>query len=34
MIKPSDTAARDDTHMLDSWVRDMEEIEKEISNKN
>ena len=34
MIKPSDTAVRGDTHMLDSWVRDMEEIEKEISNKS
>jgi hypothetical protein len=34
LIEPADTAPRADTHMLDSWVRDMEEIEKEINNKN
>lgn len=34
-IKPAkDPAPRADTHMLDSWVRDMEEIEKEITNKS
>ena len=31
-IKPGDGAPRGDTHMLDSWVRDMEEIEKEIKS--
>lgn len=29
-IKPDDTAIKEETHMLDAWVRDMEEIEKEI----
>lgn len=33
-VKPGDGAPRADTHMLDAWVRDMEEIEKEINNKN
>lgn len=33
IIKPADTAVRGDTHMLDSWVHDMEEIEKEINNQ-
>ena len=33
-IKPDTAnAPKGDTHMLDAWVRDMEEIEKEISNK-
>lgn len=30
IIKPSGAGPRGDTHMLDSWVHDMEEIEKEI----
>ncbi len=29
----TDSTRAGDTHMLDAWVRDMEEIEKEISNK-
>jgi hypothetical protein len=29
-IKASDSPKHGDTHMLDAWVRDMEEIEKEI----
>lgn len=33
-IKPSDAALEKDTHMLDAWVRDMEEIEKEIKQQN
>lgn len=33
-IKPADAKVQtNDTHMLDAWVRDMEEIEKEISHK-
>lgn len=34
IIKPGDSAPRGDTHMLDSWVRDMEEIEKEIKQSS
>ena len=34
MIKSADTAPRGDTQMLDSWVRDMEEIEKEIKQSS
>ncbi|MEK9151512.1 MAG: hypothetical protein AAB547_02680 [Patescibacteria group bacterium] len=34
IIKPGDGAPRGDTHMLDSWVRDMEEIEKEIKQSS
>jgi hypothetical protein len=30
IIKPSDKDVAGETHMLDAWVRDMEEIEKEI----
>ena len=30
IIEPSDSAIQSDTNMLDAWVRDMEEIEKEI----
>lgn len=32
-IKPGDAAPRGDTPLLDAWVRDMEEIEKEINNQ-
>lgn len=33
-LKPAPaTTPADNTHMLDSWVRDMEEIEKEITHK-
>ncbi|OGI19315.1 MAG: hypothetical protein A3J06_03640 [Candidatus Moranbacteria bacterium RIFCSPLOWO2_02_FULL_48_19] len=34
IIKPGDAAPRGDTQMLDSWVRDMEEIEKEIKQSS
>ena len=30
IIKPGDALSHGDTHTLDDWVRDMEEIEKEI----